>query len=468
MPRSRLTLPIRSRRPPRKVRVAVVVPVFNQAAVTARCLETLLRSEACELVVVDDASTDQTSDLLASHGDRIKVVTHRANRGFARSCNDGAAVAAARDYIVFLNSDTLPQPDWIEALVRYADAHPPAAVVGSKLLFPNDTIQHAGVVICQDRYPRHIYTGFPADHPAVNRPRRFQIVTAACMLVRRRVFEGAGGFDTAFRNGFEDVDLCLRLGERGEEIHYCPESVVYHLESVSPGRFKRDRQNVALYRRRWLDRVQPDDLRYYLEDGLLRLGYEGRFPIFLEVSPLLATLDEVGRGGELERLLRERSREVAELQRENTRLSLELGGHAEDSPERRYRHLRERIRQTVKKWVPSGATVLVISKGDGALLDLPGCRGWHFPRSERGAYAGHHPAGSSEAIAHLEALRARGGGYLLIPSTARWWLDHYAKFRQHLETHYARLGSPGDACWIYALGDRNEDNLKHAPARTTV
>src|SRR6202040_3852687 len=89
--------------------------------------------------------------------------------------------------------------------------------------------------ICQDRYPRHVYTGFPADHPAVETARRFQIVTAACALMRREAFTLAGGFDTSFANGYEDVDLCLRLGELGYEVHYCPRSVVYHLESITRG-----------------------------------------------------------------------------------------------------------------------------------------------------------------------------------------------------------------------------------------
>ncbi len=468
MPRNRVTVRRPARPRPETARVAVVVPVFNQASLTAQCLERLLGDASCEIVVVDDASTDATPELLGGYRDRIKVVTHRANRGFARSCNDGASAAAAGDYLVFLNNDTLPQPGWLRALVAYADAHPAAAVVGAKLLFPDRTIQHAGVVICQDRYPRHLYTGFPAEHPAVNRPRRFQIVTGACMLVRRAVFVQAGGFDPAFRNGFEDVDLCLRLGERGHQIHYCPASEVVHLESVSPGRFRRDRENVSLYRKRWLARVEPDDVRYYLEDGLLRFGYEGRFPVCLEVSPRLAALDGAGRSGERERLLRQRNREVAELQRENTRLSVALGRRAADSPERRYQLLRTRIRVCASRWIPIGATVLVISKGDSALLELPGRTGWHFPQTERGTYAGHHPAGSAEAIAHLEALRRRGAHFLLIPATASWWLDHYRGFRRHLEARYPRMGSAGDPCSIYALGEPKRMHVKHAVAITTV
>ena len=446
-------------RPPRSAanaaRITVIIPVFNQAALTRQCLETVWQTAGRDvaIVVVDDASTDDTPRLLSGYGDRLRVVTHQHNSGFARSCNDGAA-AAAGDYLLFLNNDTIPQPGWLEALIRYAEAQANAAVVGSKLLYPNNTIQHAGVVICQDRYPRHIYTGFPADHPAANKSRRFQVVTAACMLVRRECFKQAGGFDTAFRNGFEDVDLCLRLGEQGHEIHYCADSVVHHLESVSPGRFKRDRENIGVYRERWIGRVQPDDLRYYLEDGLLRLSYEGRYPIGLEVSPELAIVDGAGRGAETERLLRKQSRQAAELLRENTRLRVELGSRAEDSTELRYEQLRQRIRETVQEIIPAGATVLVVSKGDGSLLDLPGRQGWHFPQTDRGAYAGHHPTDSDEAIAHLEALRAKGADYLLFPNTAFWWLAHYKEFKQHLESHYRVVRRQNQISLTFALRER--------------
>jgi GT2 family glycosyltransferase len=445
----------------------VIIPVFNQAALTKQCLETILGREDCEVIVVNDASTDGTAKLLAGFDDRITVITHRKNCGFAKSCNEGAAAARTK-YLVFLNNDTIPQPAWLEGLEHYADTHPRVSVVGSKLLYPVNTIQHAGVVICQDRYPRHIYTGFPADHPAVNRSRRFQIVTAACMLVRRKIFAAAGGFDVRFRNGFEDVDFCLRLGERNHEVHYCAQSVVQHFESVSPGRFKHDKDNVALYRERWLPRVQPDDFRYYMEDGLLSVSYEGTFPIHLEVSPELAILSGDARQRESEKLLAARARQVADLTRQNTRLALELGKQGNDSPELRYQELRQHIREMVLQQVPMGATVLVVSKGDSALLDFPGRRGWHFPQTERGTYAGHHPASSTQAIAHLETLRAKGGDYLLIPATSRWWLDYYPQFRQHLDARAVRLGCTDDNCLIYALNQGPKPEKKNVRTQVTT
>src|SRR5207253_290949 len=114
-----------------------------------------------EVIVVDDASSDSTPDVVRGFGGRVRGIRHDTNQGFASSCNDGAA-GADGEFLVFLNNDTIPKPGWLDALVHYVDEHPDVAVVGSKLLFPNDTIQHAGVVICQDGHPRHVYTGFPA------------------------------------------------------------------------------------------------------------------------------------------------------------------------------------------------------------------------------------------------------------------------------------------------------------------
>jgi len=307
-------------------RASVVIPVFNRAALTRQCLDALFRHTPVvdfEVIVVDDASTDATPNMLRTYQDQIRVVRHDANMGFATACNDGA-VEATGEFIVFLNNDTIPKAEWLDALVRYADDHPKAAVVGSKLLFPNDTIQHAGVVICQDRYPRHIYTGFPAQHQAVSRSRRFQVVTAASFLIRRAALDLARGFDTTYLNGYEDVDLCLRLGELGYEIHYCHESEAYHLESVSDGRLNNVDRNTRLYVERWSDRVRPDDLAFYAEDGLLRVDYSQSYPLTFHVAPLLGS----GRGGDgddpAHRLIAARSRQVFDLLRDNVLLNVRV------------------------------------------------------------------------------------------------------------------------------------------------
>ena len=303
---------------------SIIVPVYGLAEVTRQCLDRLLAAPPQgfdrEIVVVDDASPDSTPSLLRSYGEAIRVVSHEANLGFSHACNDGAAGATGR-YLVFLNNDTIPLDGWLEALVAHAEAHPEAAAVGSKLLYPDGTVQHAGMVIDADLEPKHIYVGFPSDHPAVNKARAFPMVTGACLLVARSTFEAAGGFDTGFVNGYEDVDFCLRLGKLGREIHYCPASVLVHLESVSEGRTSRDEPNHALYSRRWKGRVTPCDARYFQEDGLLRFSYRGTTPLAVHLAPELALLhDDDDRRSRTDRLLAARSRQVFALMKENIAL----------------------------------------------------------------------------------------------------------------------------------------------------
>lgn len=307
--------------------VSIVIPVYGLAEVTRQCLDRLLEAPpaSCdrEIIVVDDASRDATPAMLASYGDRIRVVTHDENCGFARACNDGARVASGR-HLVFLNNDTIPLPGWLDALVRYAEAHPEAAIVGAKLLYPDGTVQHAGMAIDADREPQHLYLGFPADHPAVNRSRRMPMVTGACLLIGRATFEAAGGFDEGFSNGYEDVDLCLRLGAFGREVHYCHESELIHLESVSEGREARNAANHALYASRWKSKVAPDDVLYYQQDGLLRFQYRGVTPMRVSLATELGVIDDEGRAASLDRILAERSRQVRDLLKES--IARGLGG----------------------------------------------------------------------------------------------------------------------------------------------
>jgi GT2 family glycosyltransferase len=302
---------------------SIVIPVHGRSGLTGQCLDAVLAEPpdvSFELIVVDDASPDDTPQLLERYGERVRTVRLDDNRGFAGACNAGAA-AATGELLVFLNNDTIPVAGWLDTLVAYAEENPQAGIVGAKLLFPNETIQHAGVVVCQDGNPRHLYAGFPAAHPAVNLSRRFQAVTAACMLVRREAFDAVGGFDEAYRNCLEDTDLCLKAGEAGYEVHYCHESVLYHLESVSRGRRSKEiERNAKLFRERWTGRARRDDIDYYVADGLLKVRYRDIYPVGLDIAPELAFVSGPGREA-VDRLLEQQSREVVDLLKETVRLT---------------------------------------------------------------------------------------------------------------------------------------------------
>jgi GT2 family glycosyltransferase len=312
-------------------RCAVIIPTFDGAHLLGACLKALFSSppQRCDLrvVVVDDGSSDGTAERFSAYDERLTMVALEENQGFARACNAGAAAAGDAEHLVFLNNDTVPVAGWLDALVDEAEAHDRAAAVGARLLYPEGEVQHAGIAIGRDLWPRHLYAGFPGEHPAVNRPKRVVAATAACLLVRRGAFEELGGFDPVFVNGYEDVDLCLRLGEKGYEVRYCPRSVVYHLESVTRWNGDADpylEHNGRVYAERWHDRVEPDDFEHYLADGLIDVQYGDRFPVRLSISPQLATVRrEAEDEDRLELLLTARTDRLFELQAERTRAALE-------------------------------------------------------------------------------------------------------------------------------------------------
>ena len=233
---------------------SVIIPLFNRAELTEQCLVNLAEvthGVRYEVVLVDNGSTDATTQVLAGLGGDVQVIRNAENRGFAAACNQGAAAARGR-HLVFLNNDTIPLQGWLEPLLAELDGDPRVSVVGSKLLFDDGTVQHAGVIFSREiPIPYHVFYRSDAAAPAVNRRREIQCVTAACMAVRRSTFDALGGFDEGYVNGYEDVDFCLQVRERGEKVVYQPQSTLYHLESQTPGRKAHDNANGQRLLQRW-------------------------------------------------------------------------------------------------------------------------------------------------------------------------------------------------------------------------
>jgi len=290
--------------------VSIIVLCFNQVACTAACWEALKRTLpdaiSRELIFVDNASSDGTGEFLKKLRDeterdeknRVRVLSNVENLGFAKACNQGARAAVEffeaaqkspreknaddksktvrEHFLLFLNNDTVPLAGWLEALLDALLHEPRAAIAGSKLLYPDGRVQHAGVVVCEKRpwrnrdaiaedqsdgvlRVRHVHRLSHANAPWVNEPREFQVVTAACLMIRREVFFALDGFDEGFINGYEDVDLCFKARAAGHRILYCPQSVLFHYESVSKGRHAHEKENAARLSQRWFGRVQPDE-----------------------------------------------------------------------------------------------------------------------------------------------------------------------------------------------------------------
>jgi len=255
-------------------RISIVIPVFNKVEFTQRCIETIYSVTETgipfEIIIVDNGSNDSTPVFLKKAQalyPSLQVITHSQNLGFARACNAGAKEARG-NYILFLNNDTEPQPNWLTPLIDVLENNPNVAAVGSKLLFPDRTIQHAGIIIVQDLRLSiepgitHIYYQQPEDLPDANEIRVYPALTAAALTVRASAFQSAGGFDEEYWNGLEDIDLCFKLRQNGHLLIYQPWSVIIHHESASgPERFSKTDKNVERLMTRWKTFIQPDYTR---------------------------------------------------------------------------------------------------------------------------------------------------------------------------------------------------------------
>lgn len=124
---------------------------------------------------------------------------------------------------------------------------------------------------------------------------------------------------------------------------------------------------------------------------------------------------------------------------------------SEGNRREKYQQLVQEVREAVSAHIPKGATALVVSKGDEDLVRFESRRGWHFPQTDAGVYAGTYPGDATAAIEHLEVLRARGAQFLVFPRTALWWLEYYGDFREHLERHYSLILRDDERCVIFGL-----------------
>lgn len=224
-------------------KVSFIVPLYNHVAETQAMLETLRETIpaglSCEIILIDDFSLDGTREWLATLDDSpIKKLFNSSNLGYARS-NNVAARAATGEILALLNNDLLLAPGWLEPMLAVLE-NPAlkAGLVGNvQFSVREDRLDHAGVCVTPQGKLEHIHS-LPSPKP--DHIRAFAI-TGACCLITRADFEHAGGFDEAYVNGGEDVDLCLKLRQQGKYIYVATGSSIRHHVSLS--RDHQDPQN---------------------------------------------------------------------------------------------------------------------------------------------------------------------------------------------------------------------------------
>jgi len=256
-------------------RVSVLIPFRDQAALTRRCVQSLLRQRdgvPLEIMLIDNGSTEPEAIGLAREfqaQSAVPVIGVRDEQPFNFSALNNVGVQhCTGDVLGFLNNDLeFVSSAWLEKMVAQAIREDVGAV-GARLLFPNNLLQHGGVILGIGGVAGHNHKGRPKEDPGYfNRAilsQNLSAVTAACLLMRRTVFEAINGFDEGLSVAFNDVDLCLRIRESGFKVIYEPEAELYHHESASRGyentaeKFARFEREVDTMKQRWAHILRSD------------------------------------------------------------------------------------------------------------------------------------------------------------------------------------------------------------------
>jgi GT2 family glycosyltransferase/glycosyltransferase involved in cell wall biosynthesis len=231
--------------------VSVVIVNYKGADDTIACLDGLAAldwpAERLEVVVVDNASGDGSVERIRAAHPGVTVLALDTNTGFAGGCNRGVA-AATGQYVAFINNDARPDPHWLTAALRELDDHPEVACVASKVLdWEGRTVDFVDAALSVYGHGFKLHVGEPAEG-RFDEPRDVLFATGAAMVVRRGVFDSAGGFDERYFMFFEDVDLGWRLWLLGWKVRYVPASLVYHRHHASMAKFKSWREHYLLER----------------------------------------------------------------------------------------------------------------------------------------------------------------------------------------------------------------------------
>ncbi|NMC64473.1 MAG: glycosyltransferase family 2 protein [SAR324 cluster bacterium] len=253
--------------------VSLIIPTRDQVEFLKRCIKSIQDKSSYlnfEFVIIDNGSEEkETLDYFreVKKAPNVKVVEFDAPFNFSR-INNEAVKYASGEILGFLNNDLeLISPNWLSEMLSYA-VQDEIGAVGARLLYPNNLIQHAGIILGIGGVAGHNHKGQTRENPGYfNRailPQYFSAVTAACLLMRKKVFEEIKGFDENLSVAFNDVDLCLRIRRAGYKIVYTPYAEFYHHESISRGyedtteKLARFDKEIDFMKKRWKDELLND------------------------------------------------------------------------------------------------------------------------------------------------------------------------------------------------------------------
>jgi glycosyltransferase involved in cell wall biosynthesis len=261
---------------PLRGRVSIIIPTKDKADILRTCLTsifTLTDHPDFDVLVVSNSSREQAlfelfAEMKAAHPGRFDWLVYDTPFNFAELMNAGVERCTGA-HLLFLNNDTeVLHADWLRAMHEWSQ-RPSIGAVGVKLLYHNDTVQHAGVIIGLGGVAGHTFVGAHRDGPGyfnyINTINNNSAVTAACVMMERAKLDRVGGWNEAFTVEYNDVDLCLRLREAGFNNVYLPHVTLYHYESLTRGHphltresYERHLREVGLFKARWKHYIDDD------------------------------------------------------------------------------------------------------------------------------------------------------------------------------------------------------------------
>lgn len=273
-------------------KISILIPNKDHIDDLDKCLRSIVGVQDYtnyEIIVIENNSTEQSTfdyykEIEAKY-DCVKVIYYDGDFNYSRINNYGAGKAEG-EYLLLLNNDTeMINKDCLRELISFG-TRPEVGIVGARLLYEDGTIQHAGVIIGLGGVAGHAFAGIKGDDPGYFAraviPQNYSAVTAACLLVRKSVYDEVGGLDELFKVAFNDVDFCLRVRQKGYLIVYNPSAELHHYESKSRGvedtpekaaRFQGEVNNMM---ERWADVMEAGDPYYNPNLSLTRSDFSFR------------------------------------------------------------------------------------------------------------------------------------------------------------------------------------------------
>jgi GT2 family glycosyltransferase len=373
---------------PREGRVSIIVVTHNNLPFTRLCVCSLLANTNhtdFELILVDNASTDTTVLFLRG------LATQSAGIQLIEN-NANLGFAAANNHGIARATGeviVLLNNDTIVPpnWLNALVAHLADPTIGAVGPVTNRGCNQTQVEVSYRTYGQFIETARDRATNSCGQAVDVPMIPMLCMAMRRDVSQLIGPLDENFGLGlFEDDDYAFRMGIANLRL-ICAEDVLIH---------------------------------HFGEASFGELAPSGAYAELLQ----------------------------ANCARFETKWNVRWKPH-EPRISTSYARMVGRVQAEIRSRIPVGETVVVVSKGDEALIDLNGRKGWHFPQNQSGGYSGHHPPDGATAVAELEHLRSTGSRWFVLPQTAAWWLEHYPDLRLHLQMRYRQVFVDPDVCTIF-------------------